>query len=64
MDRRSSLKYIALSAFSGVLLDACKPADKKAALAAGANGDGNLTIDRTPEEAAHEKKLAAEQFFN
>ncbi|RPD49075.1 gluconate 2-dehydrogenase subunit 3 family protein [Paracnuella aquatica] len=63
MDRRSSLKYIALSAFSGVLLDACKPADKKATLVAGANGDGNLTIDRTPEEAAHEKKLASEQFF-
>jgi hypothetical protein len=64
MDRRSSLKYIALSAFSGVLLDACKPADKKAALVAGAKGDGTLTIDRTPEEAAHEKKLAAEQFFS
>lgn len=63
MDRRSSLKYLALSAFSGVLLDACKPADKKAAIAAGANGDANVTIDRTAEEAAHEKKMAAEEFF-
>lgn len=63
MNRRSSLKYMALSAFSGVLLDACRPADKKAAIVANANGEGALTIDRTPEEAAHEKKLAAEQFF-
>ena len=63
MDRRSSLKYIALTAFSGVLLDSCKQEDKKAAIVASKNGDGEFTIDRTTEESAHEKKLNAEKFF-
>jgi hypothetical protein len=61
MDRRKSLKVLALGAVSGgLLLDACKPDDKKADLVANAK---ELTIDRAPEEAAHHKKLMAETFF-
>jgi hypothetical protein len=64
MDRRKSLKLLALgTASGGLLLDACKQADKKTAINAHKNGDGKLTIDRTDAEEAHEKKLQSETFF-
>lgn len=64
MDRRKSLKLMALgTASGGLLLDACKQADKKAAIDAHNAGDAKLTIDRTPAEAAYEEKLRAETFF-
>lgn len=62
MDRRSSLKYIALSAFGGVLLESCKQADKKESLVKAAAGDGTK-IDRFPEEKANDEKLKADSFF-
>ena len=62
MDRRKSLKAMALSAVSaGLLLDACKTADKKAQPATPATSE--FTIDRTPGEKDHQKKLMAETFF-
>ncbi|HVK97468.1 MAG TPA: gluconate 2-dehydrogenase subunit 3 family protein [Flavisolibacter sp.] len=64
MDRRKSLKVMALTAISsGVLLDACRPGDKKAILEKAANGDPSITIDRTADEVVMEKKLAADKFF-
>lgn len=62
MDRRESLRLLALGAISsGVLLEACKPSDKKATIDAAA--EGKATIDRYPEEVANDKKLQEEKFF-
>jgi gluconate 2-dehydrogenase gamma chain len=63
MNRRESLKAIGLGTLStGLLLDACKPGDKKLAednsAAAGAPEAGRL-----PEEIERNKKLNAEKFF-
>jgi gluconate 2-dehydrogenase gamma chain len=69
MDRRKSLKAIALGTVStGLLLDACKLADKKDetknASAADNTGGGNATgINRMKEEAAYEKQLTSTTFF-
>ena len=63
MDRRSSLKYIALSAFSGVLLESCKTGDKKDTIAKAAAGSEEVSIDRFPEEKAADEKLKKETFF-
>ena len=53
MDRRKSLKTIALGTLSaGVLLDGCKLADKKEGAKTIAPENKEFTIDRTPEEAA------------
>lgn len=61
MDRRKSLKAIALGTVStGLLLDACKTADKKPAAE---NAVPESTIDRTPEEKEAYKKLMSEKFF-
>ena len=63
MDRRDSLKLLALTAVSGgLLLDSCKSRDEKLLDAINDKHDDS-TIDRTPEEIAHAKKLASEQFF-
>jgi hypothetical protein len=63
MDRRKSLKAIALGTVSaGILLDACKTADKKATPEATAPPE--FTIDRTPEEVAAHRKLISAKFFN
>jgi gluconate 2-dehydrogenase gamma chain len=64
MDRRKSLKAIALGTLSaGVLLDACKTEGKK-------EGDGKatepaaaLTLDRAEEEKLREKELLSTTFF-
>jgi gluconate 2-dehydrogenase gamma chain len=68
MDRRKSLKVIALSTVSGVLLDACK--DKgvenkvtKDVSAPQEKGPDALNYDRTEEEKEHHKKLVGETFF-
>ncbi len=62
MDRRKSLKAIALGTVStGLLLDACKTADKKPVTDTGA--PPGSTIDRTPEEKEAYKKLMSEKFF-
>jgi gluconate 2-dehydrogenase gamma chain len=63
MDRRKSLKVLALTFTSGVLLDACKPGDKKETLNSAAAGNPEVTIDRMAEEAEIDKKLKADQFF-
>ncbi len=61
MDRRKSLKVMALGAVStGLLLEACKPKDKK--IIASAAPD-ELKLDRAPEEVAEHKKLISETFF-
>ena len=68
MDRRKSLKALALGTVStGLLLDACKLADKKEAGkadagAAGANKEES-GINRMKEEAAYEKQLKSTTFF-
>ena len=64
MNRRESLKAIGFGTLStGLLLEACKPGDKKAAEATSdkANPD---EVGRLPEEIEREKKLNAEKFFN
>lgn len=62
MDRRKSLKAIALGTVStGLLLDACNTADKKANTETTATPTS--TIDRTPEEKEAYKKLMSEKFF-
>ena len=68
MDRRKSLKAIALGTVStGILLDACKLADKKEAdnkVVAKDNNDGNPTgINRMKEEAEHYKEVTSTTFF-
>ena len=62
MDRRESLKILAFTTVStGLLLDACKPADKKADAKAGIQPE--QTIDRFAEESANDEKLLAEKYF-
>ena len=62
MDRRESLKLLAFTTVStGLLIDACKPADKKADAKAGIQPE--QTIDRFAEEAANDEKLLAEKYF-
>jgi len=69
MDRRKSLKAIALGTVStGLLLDACKLADKKEAVnnAGKANssaGNNDTGINRMKEEAAHYKEVTSTTFF-
>jgi hypothetical protein len=64
MDRRKSLKALAVGTLGGaLLLDACKsPADKKAGAANKSLADG-FTLDRQPEELAQYDKVIAETFF-
>ncbi|HYG18373.1 MAG TPA: gluconate 2-dehydrogenase subunit 3 family protein [Ohtaekwangia sp.] len=60
MDRRKYLKTLAASTVgAGVLLQSCDPKPKEEALA-----PVDFTIDRTPEELAHERKLMSEKFFD
>ena len=63
MDRRKSLKALAVGTLSGaVLIDACKPGDKnKASNKSVADG---FTLDRQPEELERYEKITAETFFN
>jgi hypothetical protein len=62
MDRRKSIKALALGTVStGLLLDACKTAEKKVTPASPATPE--LTLDRAPEELEAHKKLMSEKFF-
>jgi len=69
MDRRKSLKTIAVGGISaGLLLEACKTADKKAeeakAPVAKVNeGGGAVGLDRQPEEIARYKEVTSYTFF-
>ena len=63
MDRRSSLRWMGWGTLSaGVLLHACKSADKDVLVNAKENPDA-FTPGRMVEEELHDKKLMAEQFF-
>jgi hypothetical protein len=62
MDRRKSLKAMALGTVStGLLLDACKTADKNAVPGQAATPE--FTMDRAPEEVIRDRKLKSEKFF-
>jgi gluconate 2-dehydrogenase subunit 3-like protein len=62
MDRRKSLKAIAIGTLSaGVLLDACKTDNKKEVDAKSA--EPALTLDRAEEEKKREKELLSTTFF-
>ena len=68
MDRRKSLKALALGTVSaGLLLDACKLSDKKEAdknVVAKEDNTGNPTgINRMKEEVEHYKEVTATTFF-
>jgi gluconate 2-dehydrogenase gamma chain len=65
MDRRKSLKTIAVGALSaGLLLDACKTDGKKEGADAKATEPGaGLTLDRAEEEKIREKQLLSFTFF-
>ena len=64
MDRRKSLKLLGLSVVgTGVLVEACKNADKKSTIDKAATGDPNASFNRIPEEEAAYKKITAEKFF-
>jgi len=64
MDRRKSLKALALGTLSaGVLLDACKTDDKKAADTKADAGPGKPKIDRMAEETEVYNSLIGKQFF-
>ncbi len=64
MDRRKSIKAIALGSLStGLLLDACKEPEKKAPETAAAQPHPEGP-DRMPEEKAHFDRINAEQFFS
>src|SRR6186713_217354 len=64
MDRRESLKLMAWGTVgAGVLLEACKNADKKTTLDAAASGNPYATLNRMPEEEEAYKKIIASTFF-
>ena len=64
MDRRKSLKIMAWGTVgAGVLLEACKNADKKTTLNAAASGDPYASLNRMPEEEEAYKKIISNQFF-
>lgn len=60
MDRRKYLKTLAVGSAGAGMLIACEPAAKKEVTQA----PPSFTIDRTPAELEHEKKLASEKFFD
>ena len=66
MDRRKSLKAIAVGTLSAsVLLDACKTDNKKPAAEtkAAEPANGGFNLDRAEEEKAREKELLSTTFF-
>lgn len=63
MDRRKSLKTIAVGALAtGVLVDACKEADKKTVAEAKEN-PGAFTLDRAKEEQERYKEITSKTYF-
>jgi gluconate 2-dehydrogenase gamma chain len=64
MDRRKSLKAIAVGTLSAsVLLDACKTDNKKEVDGKAADPGAGLTLDRAEEEKKREQELMATTFF-
>ena len=64
MDRRESLKALALGTISAsLLLDACKPADKKADGKSPGAAAKESNFDRQPEEIARYKEVTSYTFF-
>ncbi|HET7899367.1 MAG TPA: gluconate 2-dehydrogenase subunit 3 family protein [Flavisolibacter sp.] len=64
MDRRKSLKVIALGTVSGgMLLEACKQTDTKQKEGAAKPGASTLNYDRSEEEKEIYQKLISETFF-
>jgi hypothetical protein len=64
MDRRKSLKALALGTLSaGVLLEACGDGDKKPADDKAASSQPASAIDRMKEEEAHYKAVTSSTFF-
>ncbi|MEJ1238146.1 gluconate 2-dehydrogenase subunit 3 family protein [Chryseolinea sp. T2] len=63
MDRRESLKRLALGTAGAGLLVQCDPKTDKPAAEAQAPAAAS-TIDRTPDELARDQKLQAEKFFD
>lgn len=64
MDRRKSLKALALGTIGGVaILDGCKPGDAKKEAANKSVADG-YTLDRQPEELERYDKVVSETFFS
>ena len=62
MDRRKSIKALLIgTAATGVMIDACKPSDKKTEEVKGATPEAEA--DRMKEEVAFNKKLKEETFF-
>jgi gluconate 2-dehydrogenase gamma chain len=62
MDRRKSIKALIIgTASTGMMIDACKPGDKKADTATTKEDDANA--DRMEEEKVFNKKLKEEIFF-
>lgn len=65
MDRRQSLKALAVGTVSAsLLLEACKTADKKSGEAEVNPGGGAVGLDRQPEEIEQYKKVTSYTFFN
>jgi hypothetical protein len=63
MDRRKSLKALALGTLGGVaILDGCKPGDAKKEAVNKSVADG-FTLDRQPEELERYEKVVSETFF-
>lgn len=64
MDRRKSIKALIIgTAATGVMIDACKPEEKKAEVAATKPGTSEAEADRMQEEIAFNNKLNGEVFF-
>jgi len=63
MDRRESLKRIAIGSVGAGLLVQCEPKTDKPATAETPAGAAS-TIDRTPDELARDQRLQAEKFFD
>jgi hypothetical protein len=64
MDRRKSLKAIAVGTLSaGLLLDACKTDNKKEAAAKNSEPSNEFTLDRAEEEKEREKEITSKTFF-
>jgi len=62
MDRRKYLKSMAVGTLgAGALLQSCEPKKEEQAAA---EAPKEFTIDRTPAELAHERKLMSETFFD
>lgn len=64
MDRRKSIKALLIgTASTGVMIEACKPADQKTETAVAKTASPEAEADRMKEEIAFDKKLSAETFF-